>query len=73
MLHQFRTNHKAAGAFEFGLMITGRPDGFYPVHRYSPLTEACSAARLMPRAGQNLSPSRAKQVLTGPDKGLHKN
>lgn len=23
MLHQFRTDHKAAGAFEFGLMITG--------------------------------------------------
>jgi len=26
-------------------------DGFHPALRYSPLTEACSAARLMPRAG----------------------
>jgi len=34
-------------------------DGFHPTLRYSPLAEARSAARLMPRTGWNPSPSRA--------------
>ncbi|WP_176759960.1 MULTISPECIES: hypothetical protein [Nitrosospira] len=39
----------AASAF-FVRNPKGR-DGFHPALRYSLLTEACSAARLMPRAG----------------------
>jgi len=48
----------AASAF-FVRNPKGR-DGFHPALRYSPLTEAHSAARLMPRAGRNPSPSRAR-------------
>ena len=35
-------------------------DGFRPALRYSPLTEVHSAARLVPRAGRNPSPSRVR-------------